>query len=165
MWSWCDAGAFLFFFFFCVLLNSVNQHIQLGVQTLPSICCDCEVSPEQDGRASGADDAIAGVQGVQPDTLYRDLVDLKAQRGDPLNHQGELMAAEVGNYKQAHTSSLPLTKGKRDCAWRPAHLPLDKTVQPLTLGHVPMARLTFWRLGGARRPYDMQGACRTCTQG
>lgn len=70
---------------FCGLLNSVNQHIQLqeqtSVQTLHSICCHrkCEVSPKQDGRASCADKAIAG---VQPDTLYRDLADLKAQKGD-----------------------------------------------------------------------------------
>ncbi|KAI3366512.1 hypothetical protein L3Q82_000642 [Scortum barcoo] len=44
---------------------------------LPSLCYHgkCEVSAEQDGRASGADEAAAGVPGVQPDALHRDLAE------------------------------------------------------------------------------------------
>ncbi|KAI3376306.1 hypothetical protein L3Q82_016414, partial [Scortum barcoo] len=48
--------------------------METTVQTLPSICYHGkrEVSAEQDGRASGADEAAAGVPGVQPDALHRD---------------------------------------------------------------------------------------------
>ncbi|KAI3354614.1 hypothetical protein L3Q82_019118 [Scortum barcoo] len=44
---------------------------------LPSICYHGkrEVSAEQDGRASGADEAAAGGPGVQPDALHRDLAE------------------------------------------------------------------------------------------
>lgn len=112
----CETGETLVLFNFFYWNQYIQLQEQTSVQTLHSICCHrkCEVSPKQDGRASCADKAIVG---VQPDTLYRDLADLKAQKGDPLVHQGELqhMVAEERNYKQARTSSLPLTKGKRLC--------------------------------------------------
>lgn len=100
----CEAGETLvvFLYFFADVLFCHPTRPARSANTgkiVPSVCCDFEVSPEQDGRTSGADDAIAGVQGVQSYTLCRDLVDLKAQRGDSFVHQGELQptAAEVGN--------------------------------------------------------------------
>ncbi|KAI3370555.1 hypothetical protein L3Q82_007066 [Scortum barcoo] len=50
----------------------------------------------------------------------------KAQGSDPLVHRGELqhMAAELGSYKQAHTSSPPLTLGNTRVVEGPA--PLEK---------------------------------------
>ncbi|KAI3375685.1 hypothetical protein L3Q82_003984 [Scortum barcoo] len=50
--------------------------------------------------------------------------DPKAQGSDPLVHRGELqhMAAELGSYKQAHTSSPPLTLGSSRVVEGPAPL-------------------------------------------
>ncbi|KAI3352379.1 hypothetical protein L3Q82_005345 [Scortum barcoo] len=50
--------------------------------------------------------------------------DPKAQGSDPLVHRGELqhMAAELGSYKQAHTSPPPLTLGNSRVVEGPAPL-------------------------------------------
>ncbi|KAI3375838.1 hypothetical protein L3Q82_004111 [Scortum barcoo] len=58
-------------------------------------------------------------------TTARDLCpNPKEQGSDPLVHRGELqhMAAELGSYKQAHTSSPPLTLGNSRVVEGPAPL-------------------------------------------
>ncbi|KAI3377325.1 hypothetical protein L3Q82_008534, partial [Scortum barcoo] len=54
----------------------------------------------------------------------RPIPDPKAQGSDPLVHRGELqhMVAELGSYKQAHTSSPPLTLGNSRVVEGPAPL-------------------------------------------
>ncbi|KAI3358687.1 hypothetical protein L3Q82_015095 [Scortum barcoo] len=62
---------------------------------------------------------------LQAQTTARDLSPtLKAQGSDPLVHRGELqhMAAELGSYKQAHTSLPPLTLGNSRVVEGPAPL-------------------------------------------
>ncbi|KAI3375948.1 hypothetical protein L3Q82_016371 [Scortum barcoo] len=80
-------------------------------------------------------------------TTARDLSpDLKAQGSDPLVHRGELqhMAAELGSYKQAHTSSPPLTLGNSRVVEGPAPLKeLGSRAQAM--------RGEFWFQGLGRR--------------
>ena len=106
----------------------------------------------------------------------RPIPDLKAQGGEHVVHWGEPqpMAAELGSYKQAHTSSVHLTVGNSRVKETPASLKelgsraqTSVEVSPTISSryrsasrtssgsfppskvtfHVPMASVTFQRLG------------------
>ena len=64
------------------------------------------------------------VRPISQNTRERPIPDPKAQGGDPLVHRGKLqhMAAELGSYKQAHTSSPPLAAGNSRIEESPASL-------------------------------------------
>ncbi|KAI3363184.1 hypothetical protein L3Q82_011551 [Scortum barcoo] len=108
--------------------------------------------------------------------------DPKAQGSDPLVHRGELqhMAAELGSYKQAHTSPPPLTLGNSRVVEGPAPLKelgsraqamrgeISPTISSRYLStsrtssgsfppsevtfHVPIARVLVQRIGSSRPP-------------
>ncbi|KAI3370174.1 hypothetical protein L3Q82_024957, partial [Scortum barcoo] len=73
----------------------------------------------QEGRV-----LCTAVRPVGTNNSKRPIPNPKAQGSDPLVHRGELqhMAAELGNYKQAHTSPLPLTLGNSRVVEGPAPL-------------------------------------------
>ncbi|KAI3359100.1 hypothetical protein L3Q82_002643 [Scortum barcoo] len=73
----------------------------------------------QEGRV-----LCTAVRPVGTNNSKRPIPNPKAQGSDPLVHRGELqhMAAELGSYKQAHTSSPPLTLGNSRVVEGPAPL-------------------------------------------
>ncbi|KAI3354902.1 hypothetical protein L3Q82_004703 [Scortum barcoo] len=73
----------------------------------------------QEGRV-----LCTAVRPVCTNNSKRPIPDPKAQGSDPLVHRGELqhMAAELGSYKQAHTSPPPLTLGNSRVVEGPAPL-------------------------------------------
>ena len=61
---------------------------------------------------------------ISQNNSERPIPDPKAQESDPLVHWGVVqhMAAELGSYKQVHTSSRPLTAGNSRIEESPASL-------------------------------------------
>ncbi|KAI3358067.1 hypothetical protein L3Q82_003078 [Scortum barcoo] len=73
----------------------------------------------QEGRV-----LCTAVRPVGTNNSKRPIPNPKAQGSDPLVHRGELqhVAAELGSYEQAHTSSPPLTLGNSRVVEGPAPL-------------------------------------------
>ncbi|KAI3355019.1 hypothetical protein L3Q82_004565 [Scortum barcoo] len=76
------------------------------------------------GTPRRPDILCTAVRPVGTNNSKRPIPNPKAQGSDPLVHRGELqhMAAELGSYKQAHTSSPPLTLGNIRVVEGPAPL-------------------------------------------
>ncbi|KAI3351319.1 hypothetical protein L3Q82_005864 [Scortum barcoo] len=89
-------------------------------------------TPPRDSKKAGYSVLLFGPVGTN--NSKRPIPNPKAQGSDPLVHRGELqhVAAELGSYEQAHTSSPPLTLGNSRVVWR---------VQPLSRSWVPEPKL------------------------
>ncbi|KAI3370565.1 hypothetical protein L3Q82_007082 [Scortum barcoo] len=79
-------------------------------------------TPPRDSKKAGC--SVLLFRPVGTNNCKRPIPNLKAQGSDPLVHRGELqhMAAELGSYKQAHTSSPLLTLGNSRVVEGPAPL-------------------------------------------
>ncbi|KAI3356955.1 hypothetical protein L3Q82_003598 [Scortum barcoo] len=79
-------------------------------------------TPPRDSKKAGYSVLLFGPVGTN--NSKRPIPNPKVQGSDPLVHRGELqhMAAELGSYKQAHTSSPPLTLGNSRVVEGPAPL-------------------------------------------
>ncbi|KAI3370833.1 hypothetical protein L3Q82_007359 [Scortum barcoo] len=79
-------------------------------------------TPPMDSKKAGYSVLLFGPVGTN--NSKRPIHNPKVQGSDPLVHRGELqhMAAELGSYKQAHTSLPPLTLGNSRVVEGPAPL-------------------------------------------
>ncbi|KAI3352124.1 hypothetical protein L3Q82_020935 [Scortum barcoo] len=103
------------------------QRIQLTtrcppVEQLESPAGALSSTPPRDSKKARYSVLLFGPVGTN--NSKRPIPNPKAQGSDPLVHRGELqhVAAELGSYKQAHTSSPPLTLGNSRVVEGPAPL-------------------------------------------
>ncbi|KAI3368007.1 hypothetical protein L3Q82_026831 [Scortum barcoo] len=105
---------------------TVIAHVSVEVpsRTMESPLGAPSSTPPRDSKKAGYSVLCTAVRPVGTNNSKRPIPNPKAQGSDPLVHRGELqhMAAELGSYKQAHTSSPPLTLGNSRVVEGPAPL-------------------------------------------